>query len=51
MLFHFKHTDIDSGSSDYDMRLKRLKAKHGRDLQEFKLRVWAKMTVMYCQVN
>jgi hypothetical protein len=38
--------DTDAEPSEFEVRLKRLKEKHGEDLKEFKLKVWAKMLVL-----
>ena len=38
--------DTDAEPSEFEVRLKRLKQKHGEDLKEFKLKVWAKMLVL-----
>ena len=35
--------------SEFDIRLQHLQEKHAQDTPEFKLRVWAKMLVMYIQ--
>ena len=49
-----KHNIIDTPTqprSEFEMRLQNLKEKHAEDTPEFKLRVWAKMLVMYCNIT